>query len=47
MDYFNIFPFNNAYDSYNGDFEILVKDEEYRQALYTDYKERFCNNKDG
>lgn len=47
MDFDSLFPFNPAVDTYNGDLEGLVRDEDQKNALNRDYKERFLSNKEG
>lgn len=47
MDFEDIFSYNPNVDSYNGDIEPLVVDDDYKYSLNKDYKERFLSNKDG
>lgn len=47
MDFDSLFPFNPNYDTYNGEIEPMVVDDDYKYDLNKDYKERFLSNKEG
>lgn len=47
MDFDSIFPFNENFDTYNGDVEPMTGDDNYRIELNRNYKERFLSNKEG